>query len=159
MKKIITLACLFALAGCQAPKPSAATDDTLVSSTVDGVSLTYRHVVQPPKNFTPLNLNYRALYTASVMSNASYGGKLIKYVKNGEQFEVLGIAESNWLAISDRPDHQLIGYMPLQAAVKSDLYEGVIAQPRRRSGATQCVKVDGGTQACRQGSSATWVIK
>jgi len=159
LKKIISLSLLFALAGCQAPKPLAPTDDTIISSKISGMTLTYRHIVQPPTTFTPLNLDYRTLYTTSVMSSPGYQGKLIKYIANGEHIEVLGIAESDWLAVSDRADHQLIGYAPLKSAVKSDLYDGVVAQHRQHVAQKQCVKVDGGSQACRKGSSATWVIK
>jgi len=159
LKKIIGLSLLFALAGCQATKPPAPTDDTIISSKINGMTLTYRHIVQPPTAFTPLNLDYRTLYTTSVMSSPGYEGKLIKYLSNGEHIEVLGIAESDWLAVSDRADNQLIGYTPLKSAVKSDLYDSVVAQHRPRMAQKQCVKVDGGSQACRQGSSATWVIK
>ena len=158
-KKILSLSLLFALAGCQAPKPPVPTDDTIVSSTVSGVKLTYRHVVQPPAELHPLNLDYRALYNTSVMSSPNYSGKLIKYLSNGQHFMVLGIVDKEWLAVSDQPDKQLIGYVPLKAGVESSLYDGVVNPARRRAAPRQCVKVNGDTQACRQGVSATWVIK
>ncbi len=65
------------LAGCEAPPKPQITDDTIETTQVNGVNLTHRHIVVPPTEFTPINAEYRALYSAAVMSRAGYGGKVI----------------------------------------------------------------------------------
>jgi len=160
----IALSLLFVLtvAGCKAPPPPM-TDDTLVSSTVDGVKLTYRHAVQPPLSFTPVNEEYRALYAASVMTRPDFGGKLVSHLENGKPYTVLGTVENNWFAIAESGEEQLIGYVPLRAVVKSDLYDKTLKADARRKrvrapAKKTCVAVDGDSKACQNSNSGTWVI-
>lgn len=162
----IALGLLFVLsvAGCKSPPP--VTDDTIVSSTVDGVTLTYRHAITPPKTFTPINEEYRALYDASVMSRPDFGGKLVRQLENAQPYTVLGSVENNWYAIAEKDQEQLIGYVPLRAVVKSELYNDTIKadQRRKRVRATSaskkktCVAVDGDSKACQNSNSGTWII-
>lgn len=162
----IALGLLFVLsvAGCKSPPP--VNDDTIVSSTVDGVTLTYRHAITPPHTFSPVNEEYRALYNASVMSRPDFGGKVVRHLENAQPYTVLGRVENNWLAIAEKDQAQLIGYVPLRAVVKSALYEETIKadQRRKRVRATQpakkktCVAVDGDSKACQNSSSGTWII-
>ena len=62
MKKSLALMLLatLTLAGCKAPPPSV-TDDTLVTSEVNGVKLVHRHAVAAPAEFTPVNETWRAV--------------------------------------------------------------------------------------------------
>lgn len=161
----IALGLLFVLsvAGCKSPPP--VNDDTLVSSTVDGVTLTYRHAITPPKTFTPINDEYRALYNASVMSRPDFGGKLVRQLENAQPYTVLGSVENNWLAIAEKDQDQLIGYVPLRAVVKSELYDKTIKADQRRkrvrAAVTKkktCVAVDGDSKACQNSNSGTWII-
>ncbi|MDU6536705.1 SH3 domain-containing protein [Mixta calida] len=166
MKIRIALGLLFVLsvAGCKSPP--LVNDDTIVSSTVDGVTLTYRHAITPPHTFSPVNEEYRALYNASVMSRPDFGGKVVRHLENAQPYTVLGRVENNWLAIAEKDQDQLIGYVPLRAVVKSALYEETIKadQRRKRVRATQpakkktCVAVDGDSKACQNSSSGTWII-
>ena len=84
MEKQMKIRMLFAaaiavgLVGCQTPKPKI-TDDTIETSQVNGVTLTHRHIVVPPTEFTPINTAYRALYSAAVMNRPGYGGKAVSY--------------------------------------------------------------------------------
>jgi hypothetical protein len=154
------------VAGCKSSPP--VTDDTLVSSTVDGVVLTYRHAITPPKTFTPINEEYRALYNASVMSRPDFGGKLVRQLENGQSYTVLGSVENNWFAIAEKDQDQLIGYVPLRAVVKSGLYNKTIKADRRRKRTRpapaapvkkkNCVAVDGNSKACQNSNSGTWII-
>ena len=163
MKKMVNLRMalglmfVFAVAGCKAPPKM--TDDTIVSSTVDGVTLSHRYAVQPPAQFSPVNEAYRALYPASIMTRPSFGGKVVDTLKSGETYTVIGQVENNWLALGEsaqaadeaqpetapaddkkaqqpaaQPAVQLIGYVPFRAVVKSALYEQTIKadQPKRR---------------------------
>ncbi|WP_036624887.1 SH3 domain-containing protein [Pantoea sp. AS-PWVM4] len=164
MKKMVNLRIalsllfVFVVAGCKAPPPI--TDDTLVTSTVDGVTLVHRHAVNPPAQFSPVNDAYRALYPTSVMTRPDYGGKVVTTLKTGETYTVLGMVENNWLAIGEQPQQQqqaeaaptegqktaaapaaatpaaaqLTGYVPFRALVKSDLYDQTLKadQPKRR---------------------------
>lgn len=164
MKIRIALSLLFVLtvAGCKAPPPPM-TDDTIVSTTVDGVKLTHRHAVQPPLSFTPVNEEYRALYGASVMTRPDFGGKLVTTLENGKPYTVLGTVENNWFAIAEQGEEQMIGYVPLRAVVKSDLYDKTIKADSRRkrvraSTKKTCVAVDGTSKACQNNTSGTWVI-
>ncbi|MGE9551097.1 SH3 domain-containing protein [Erwinia amylovora] len=164
MKIRIALSLLFVLtvAGCKAP-PAPVTDDTIVSSTVDGVKLTYRHAVQPPASFTPVNEEYRALYNASVMTRPDFGGKLVSYLENSKPYTVLGSVENNWFAIAGQGQDQLIGYVPMRAVVKSDLYDKTVKADSRRKrvrsgGKKTCVAVDGSGKACQNSNSGTWII-
>ncbi|MFS2222864.1 SH3 domain-containing protein [Pantoea sp. B65] len=162
----IALSLIFVLtaAGCIAPNPPL-TDDTLVSSTVDGVTLTYRHAITPPAQFIPLNEQHRALYTASVMSRPDFGGKLVRYLDYGETYTVLGTVENNWLAIAGGDQQQLLGYVPRRAGVKSDLWEKTIKADARRkraratpSSKPNCLAVDGDSKACQSSNNGTWII-
>lgn len=151
-------------AGCKAPAPSL-TDDTLVSSTVDGVTLTHRYAISPPAHFTPLNEPYRALYNASGMSRPDFSGKLVRYLDNGATFTALGMVENKWLAIAAANDSQLLGYVPLRAGVKSELWAKTVKADRRplRSRSTTparqtCVSVDDERKACQSNPGGTWII-
>jgi hypothetical protein len=190
MKKMVNLRIalsllfVFAVAGCKAPPQI--TDDTLVTSTVDGVALVHRHAVAPPAQFSPINDTYRALYPTSVMTRPDYGGKVVTTLKTGETYTVLGMVENNWLAIGEQPQEaqaapaegqktadakaaatpaaaQLTGYVPFRALVKSDLYDQTLKadQPKRRVRSAKkktCVSVDGDSKACQNGNSGTWII-
>lgn len=138
------------------------TDDTIVSSTVDGVTLTYRHAVQPPATFTPVNEEYRALYGASVMTRPDFGGKLVSYLDNGKPYTVLGTVENNWFAIAEQGEEQMMGYVPLRAVVKSDLYTKTVkADSRRkrvRAAAKKTCVAAGDSKACQNSNSGTWII-
>ncbi|MCX0501434.1 SH3 domain-containing protein [Erwinia billingiae] len=159
----IALSLLFVLtvAGCKAPPP-AMTDDTIVSSTVDGVTLTYRHAVQPPTSFTPVNEEYRALYDASVMNRPDFGGKLVSNLENGKPYTVLGSVENNWFAIAEQGQEQLIGYVPLRAVVKSALYDKTVKADSRRKRVRAATKktcvAAGDSKACQNSNSGTWII-
>ncbi|WP_071995042.1 hypothetical protein [Erwinia mallotivora] len=160
----IALSLLFVLtvAGCKAP-PKPITDDTIVSSTVDGVKLTYRHAIQPPTSFTPVNEEYRALYNASVMTRPDFGGKVVSYLENSKSYTVLGTVENNWFAIADQGQEQLLGYVPMRAVVKSDLYDKTVKADSRRkrvrtSAKKTCVAVDGDNKACQNSNNGTWII-
>lgn len=149
---------VFSVAGCKAPPQM--TDDTLVTSTVDGVVLSHRYAVKPPAQFSPVNETYRALYPASVMNHPGYGGKVVETLKTGESYTVIGQVENNWLALgeaavtaadaqpetatppakeADKPAApqatvRLTGYVPFRAVVKSELYDQTVKadQPKRR---------------------------
>ncbi|MDQ0629375.1 SH3 domain-containing protein [Pantoea agglomerans] len=164
MKKMVKLRIalglmfVFSVAGCKTPPKM--TDDTLVTSTVDGVVISHRYAVKPPAQFSPVNEIYRALYPASVMSHPSFGGKVVETLKTGESYTVIGQVENNWLALGEpaqasaEPEPgkassavkesapsaapqatvQLTGYVPFRAVVKSELYDQTIKadQPKRR---------------------------
>lgn len=168
MKKMVNLRIalglmfVFSVAGCKTPPKM--TDDTLVSSTVDGVVLSHRYAVQAPAQFSPVNETYRALYPASVMTRPDFSGKVVETLKSGETYTVIGQVENNWLALGTpdqaatasqadavsgddkgavaQPDSssalQLLGYVPFRAVVKSDLYEQTVKadQPKRRARAS-----------------------
>jgi len=156
-----TLLAALTLSGCKAPPP-AVTDDTVVASVVDGVTLTHRHAVKAPTSFTPVNENYRALYNASVMTSPDYGGKVVRYLENGKPFLVLGEVENRWFAIADVDQQQLIGYVPLKAGVKSDLYDATVRSDRprpRKNSKKVCVDVGGKSKACRNNNTATWILE
>ncbi|WP_173636104.1 SH3 domain-containing protein [Paramixta manurensis] len=165
MKIRIALSLLFVLsvAGCKAPPPKV-TDDTIVSSTVDGVKLTYRHAITPPTSFTPVNEEYRALYNASVMSRPNFGGNVVRHLDNGQPYTVLGSVENNWFAIAEKDQDQLLGYVPLRAVVKSDLYDKTVKADLRRKRVRSapakktCVAVDGDSKACQNTNNGTWII-
>lgn len=163
MKKMVKLRValglmfVFSVAGCKTPPKM--TDDTLVTSTVDGVAISHRYAVKPPAQFSPVNETYRALYPGSVMSQPGYGGKVVETLKTGESYTVIGQVENNWLALGEpaqaadpQPDNatasvkdapqsaarqstvQLTGYVPFRAVVKSALYDQTVKadQPKRR---------------------------
>ncbi|AUX93279.1 SH3 domain-containing protein [Mixta gaviniae] len=156
----LTLLAVLTVAGCKPPSPPV-NDDTLVSSTVNGVTLVHRHAVNAPAEFTPVDETWRALYDASVMTSPDYGGKVVRYLENGKPFQVLGKVENNWLAIADAEDTQLIGYVPLKAGVAADRYEETLRNDRprpRRASKQVCVDVGGASKACRKANTATWIL-
>ncbi|EIE3256431.1 TPA: SH3 domain-containing protein [Escherichia coli] len=149
------------LVGCKSPKP-VITDDTIVTSVVNGVELSHRHAVTPPKEFRPVNDEYRAMYPASVMSRPDFSGALVRYLETGKTYHVLGEVEGHWLAIAEQGKKQLMGYVPLRAAVKSSLYDATVNKEmpklRRKAPRTDCVAVGGNSKACKNAKSGTWVI-
>lgn len=187
-----TLLAVLTLAGCKTPPPPVG-DDTIVTSEVDGVKLSHRHAITPPTTFTPLNVEYRALYKASVMTSPGYSGKVVRYLDNGKPFMVLGEVENRWLAIADVPEPvtaeadaqavpegkadkkavetpaaevklpQLIGYVPLKAGVKSELYDATLRsdrpRPRNKTNKKVCVDVGDKSKACRNNDTATWILE
>ena len=157
----ITLLAALSLSGCTAPPPPV-TDDTIMTSEVDGVTLTYRHAIQAPQSFTPVNETYRALYGASVMTSPDFSGKIVRYLENGKPFTVLGEVENHWLAIADVDQQQLVGYVPFKAGVKTDMYDATVKsdRPRPRKNAKKvCVDVGGQSKACRNNNTATWILE
>lgn len=191
MKKMVNLRIalslmfVFAVAGCKAPPKM--TDDTIVNSTVEGVTFSHRYAVKPPAQFTPVNEAYRALYPASIMTRPDFGGKVVDTLKSGETYTVIGQVENNWLALGDAAQAaepqddaakssdsktvapqaataRLIGYVPFRAVVKSELYDQTLKadQPKRRARASSkkktCVSVDGDSKACQNSNSGTWII-
>lgn len=156
-----TLLAVLSLSGCKAPPPPM-TDDTLVTSEIDGVKFIHRHAVQAPHSFSPVNETYRALYNASVMTSPDFSGKIVRYLENGKPFTVLGEVENHWLAIADPDQEQLIGYVPFKAGVKADLYDATLKsdRPRPRKNAQKvCVDVGGKSKACRNNNTATWILE
>ena len=156
----LTLLAVLTLSACKAPLPPV-TDDTLVTSEVDGVKLTHRHAVQAPKTFTPVNETYRALYNASVMSGPDFGSKVVRYLENSKPFTVLGEVENHWLAVAEPDRQQLIGYVPYKAGVKTDRYDATVRsdRPRPRKAKQVCVDVGGQSKACRNNDTATWILE
>ncbi|WP_345829442.1 SH3 domain-containing protein [Pantoea sp. BRR-3P] len=157
---VLVLLAVLSLAACKAPPPPV-TDDTLVTSEVNGVKLVHRHAVAAPNEFTPVNESYRALYAASVMTTPDFGGKVVRYLDNAKPFEVLGRVEHSWLAVADEPNGQLIGYIPPKAGVESSRYDATIRSDRprpRRNSKQVCVAVGGASKACRTNDTATWIL-
>ena len=156
---MLTLLATLTLAGCKTPPP-AVTEDTLVTSTVNGVTLTHRYAVAAPAEFTPVNASWRALYAASVMTTRGCGGKVVRYLDTAQRFEVLGRVEHNWLAIAEEPEGQLIGYIPPKAAVETSRYDATLRsdRPKPRRAKQVCVAVGGASKACRTTDTATWIL-
>lgn len=152
---------VFAAAGCKGPPKM--TDDTLVTSRVNGITLMHRYAVRPPTAFRIINETYRALYPAAIMTHPYFGSNVVDTLKSGESYTVIGRVEGNWLALGEPPQvkaepqsdaikdqHEkaalpaepaavrLIGYVPLRALVKSGLYEQTLKadQPKRRAPAS-----------------------
>lgn len=161
LRSLLPLLVVTVLAGCKAPTPPM-TDDTLVTSQVNGVTLTHRHIVAVPKEFTPINDSYRALYAGSVMNTPDFGGKVLSALENGHTYTVLGSVENGWLAIAEEDQKEMLGYVPPRALVKSDLYAQTLKKDRPRRKATSkkatCVNVDSNSQACKKADSGTWII-
>ncbi|MGG6175259.1 SH3 domain-containing protein [Pantoea allii] len=165
MKKMVnfrialSLMFVFAIAGCKTPPKM--TDDTMVTSTVDGTTLMHRHAIAAPAQFSALNETYRALYPASVMTRPDFSGKVVETLKTGESYTVVGQVENNWLALGEDAQAEaapapaadakaadnkgaaaqaptsavkVIGYVPFRAVVKSDMYDQTVKadQPKRR---------------------------
>lgn len=164
MMKLRILLALFLAAtvvSCKAPTP-ALTDDTIVTSHVDGVTLTHRYAVTPPAQFTAINASYRALYPAYIMSKPDFGSKTIRQLESGQTYTVLGKVEHNWLAVAEHEKEELTGYVPLRALVKSELYTQTIKSDRPRARKTQkkstCVNIDSTSKACQNKADGTWII-
>lgn len=163
MNMRIALALLFVVgvAGCRAPSGPPLTDDTIVTSQVNGITLSHRYAVTAPTEFKPVNEVSRALYPASLMSRPDYGGKLIRQLETGKTYVVIGQVEHFWLALADEGQEQLIGYVPMRAVVKSALYEETVRKqtprPKARKKAT-CVNVDSNSKACKNANSGTWIL-
>ncbi|AXF76002.1 SH3 domain-containing protein [Erwinia tracheiphila] len=155
-----TLLTVLLLTGCQ--KKLQVTDDTLISTVVDGVTLMHRHAIVAPLSFTPVNETYRALYSASVMDRPGYGGQIIRHLENGKSFTVLGEAENHWLAITDDDLQLLTGYVPFKAGVKSELYDATLKSDRpkvRKNNKKICVDVGDQSKACRNNDTETWILE
>ncbi|APG18506.1 hypothetical protein Y71_10900 [Kosakonia radicincitans DSM 16656] len=161
MRMVLALLFVFGVSGCKAPPKPAPGDDTIVTSEVNGVTLTHRYAVLAPTEFTAINQNYRALYPASVMSKPDFGGKVIRQLEAGKTYVVLGQVEHFWMALADEGKEELIGYVPMRAVVKSELYDKTLREDRRRRVAPKkqtCVTVDGSGKACKNANSGTWII-
>lgn len=156
---VLTLLAVLTLVGCKAPLPPM-TDDTLVTTEVNGIRLVHRHAVTTPDEFAPVNKSYHALYAASVMTAPDYGGKVVRYLNNAQPFQVLGRVEHGWLAIAAQPDGQLIGYVPPKAGVESSRYDATVRsdRPRPHRSKQVCVAVGGASKACRTNDTATWIL-
>lgn len=161
LRNLLALLAVLSVVGCKAPPPKM-TDDTLVTSEVNGVTLTHRYAVAAPEEFTPINASYRALYAGSIMSKPDFGGKVISQLENGQTYTVLGQVEHAWLAVAGQEQTELLGYVPLRALVKSELYAQTLKKdrprPRRAAKKATCVAVDNDSQACQNANSGTWII-
>ncbi|GDX04156.1 SH3 domain-containing protein [Buttiauxella selenatireducens] len=161
LRNLLILAVVATVVGCKAPPPKM-TDDTLVTSEINGVTLTHRYAVAAPHEFTPVNASYRALYPGSIMTKPDFGGKVVSTLENGQSYTVLGQVENNWLAIAEQDKQEMLGYVPTRALVKSELYAQTLKKdrprPRRAAKKTTCVAVDGGSKACQNANSGTWII-
>ncbi|AGN83753.1 MULTISPECIES: hypothetical protein [Enterobacteriaceae] len=160
MRMVLALLFVFGVSACKAPPKPAPTDDTIVTSEVNGVTLTHRYAVIPPKEFQPIKQDYRALYPASVMSTPDFGGKVIRQLQAGKTYVVLGQVEHFWMALADEGQEELIGYVPMRAVVKSELYEKTLRDDARKLKRKKqtCVTVDGSGKACKNANSGTWII-
>ncbi|VYU77647.1 hypothetical protein [Metakosakonia massiliensis] len=161
MRNVLAFLFVFAVAGCKGPSAPPVTDDTIVQSEVNGVTLTHRYAVKPPKEFQPIKENYRALYPASLMTQPDYGGKMIRQLQAGKTYVVLGQVEHFWMALADEGQEELIGYVPMRAVVKSELYDKTVREqtPRLKQRKKQtCVTVDGSSKACKNSNSGTWIL-
>ncbi len=160
---LLTIAFIIFLTGCQKSKPI--TDDTLVTSQVDGVTLIHRHAITPPQTFTPINEDYRALYPALLMSTPDFGGNVVRKLDNGETYVALGQVEHFWIALADKDQQELIGYVPMRAVVKSSLYAATIRKDTRRvrkssnkTAKKNCVTLSATSKACKKTDDNTWII-
>ncbi|HHA1913517.1 MULTISPECIES: SH3 domain-containing protein [Enterobacter] len=161
MRVLFSLLFVMAVAGCKAPQKPVINDDTIETSQVNGVTLTHRHAVTPPTEFTPVNAPYRAMYPASLMSRPDFGGKVIRNLETGKTYVVLGQVEHYWMALADEGNEQLIGYVPMRAVIKADQYDAAVRKqairPKARKKAT-CVDVDGNSKACKDSANGTWIL-
>ncbi|MGP3591607.1 hypothetical protein [Vagococcus sp. WN89Y] len=161
MRMVLALLVVVSVSACVPRNQPAPSDDTIVTSEVNGVTLTHRYIVQPPKEFEPVKQDYRALYPASLMSTPDFGGKVIRQLDAGKTYVVLGQVEHFWMALADEGQEELIGYVPMRAVVKSELYEKTLRQDRKRYVPPKkqtCVSVDGSGKACKNAKSGTWII-
>lgn len=148
-----------ALSACSMHRPL--TDDTPVFSVIDGVKLTYRYAIIPPRHFTAINKEYRALYATSVLNRPDFSGKRLAYLNTGDTYTVLGQADNGWFAVASQDKSELAGYVPLRALVLSERYADTLkadARRRRTAEKRSCVAVDDVSQAC-QNNSGTWIIE
>jgi rRNA processing protein Gar1 len=161
LRNLLALLVVISVVGCKAPSP-AMTADTLVTSEVNGVTLTHRYAVTAPSEFTPINASYRALYAGSIMSQPDFGGKVVSQLENGKTYTVLGQVEHAWLAVAEEDKQEMLGYVPMRALVKSELYAQTLKKdrprPRRAAKKTTCVAVDNDSKACQNANSGTWII-
>ncbi|MBU4680771.1 SH3 domain-containing protein [Cedecea davisae] len=161
LRSLLVLLVVTMVVGCKAPPPKM-TDDTIVTSTVNGVTLTHRYIVEAPGEFTPVDASYRALYPGSIMSKPDFSGKVIGQLESGQSYTVLGEVENHWFAIAEQDKQELLGYVPLRALVKSELYAQTLKKdrprPRRASKKSTCVAVDDKSKACQNADSGTWII-
>ncbi|MRS16051.1 SH3 domain-containing protein [Enterobacteriaceae bacterium RIT691] len=161
LRNLLSLLVVTVLVGCKAPEPPI-NDNTLVTSQVNGVTLIHRHIVAVPKEFTPINDSYRALYAGSVLSTPDFGGKVLSELENGHTYTVLGSVENGWLAIAEDNQKEMLGYVPSRALVKSELYAQTLKKdrPRRKAAGKKatCVSVDSNSKACQKADSGTWII-
>ncbi|YCI83188.1 SH3 domain-containing protein [Enterobacteriaceae bacterium] len=161
LRNLLALLIVASVVGCKAPPPKM-TDDTLVTSEVNGVTLTHRYAVSAPTEFTPVAASYRALYPGYIMSKPDFGGKVISQLESGGTYTVLGQVEHNWLAVAEQDKDQLIGYVPLRALVKSELYAQTLKsdrpRPKRAAKKSTCVSIDSASKACQNANSGTWII-
>ena len=165
---LLSVAVLLTCAGCRAPGPRF-TDDTLVTSEVNGVKLLHRHAVQAPVKFKPMNQRWRALYRASVMTTPDFSGKVVRYLENSKPLIILGEVENQWLAITDmtktdaQEPQQLIGYIQRKAAVPENRYEATLrsdrAGTRNKKTKHVCINVGGASKACLNHGSNTWILE
>ncbi|EDX6465852.1 SH3 domain-containing protein [Salmonella enterica subsp. diarizonae serovar 60:r:e,n,x,z15] len=159
MRLILTFLFMVSASGCKAPQQI--TDDTVVSSQVNGFTLKHRYIVRPPAEFTPVNDDYRALYPALLMSRPDFGGKVIHNLVTGRTYVALGTVEHSWMALAEKGRDELIGYVPMRAVVRSELYDKIVREQSRRAKVrkkTTCVNVDGNTRACKNGNNGTWIL-
>ena len=101
LRVLLSLLFVMAVAGCKAPQKPAITDDTIVTSQVNGITLTHRHAVTPPAEFTQVNEPYRAMYPASLMSRPDYGGKVIRTLEQELGFSLF-IRQSRGIMLTSR---------------------------------------------------------
>lgn len=156
------------LSACVPHAKVTTTDDTLVSHKVNGVTLTYRAIISPPEKFSSINKQYRSLYSASLMSQPNYNGKVLGYLNNAATFFALGEVENKWLAISMENGGNLIGYIQGNAGVAENKYRATLLndrpRPRRTSTSTtnnsaNCVNVGSNSKACKDAKSDTWILE
>lgn len=161
MRVLFSLLFVMAVAGCKAPQKPVINDDTIETSQVNGVTLTHRHAVTAPTEFTPVNEPYRAMYPASLMSRPDFGGKVIRTLETGKTYVVLGQVEHYWMALADEGNEQLIGYVPMRAVIKAEQYDAAVRKQairhKTRKKAT-CVDVDGNSKACKDSANGTWIL-
>lgn len=174
MRVILTAALAVMLIGCKANIKPEVNDDTIVTSQINGVTLVHRHIIQAPNNFAPINSQYKALYAAGIINRPEYGGKIVDQLKAGQAYTVLGEVQGTWstqargawIAIAN-DDQQLIGYVPNNSMVKSELYDKTVKEQSRRRPRVHkkvvkpvqqhCVNVNG-NEACQKGENGTWML-
>jgi hypothetical protein len=154
------------LAACAERTEPAIAADALVSHQVDGVTLTHRATISPPAQFKPINKKYRSLYSASLMSEPRYNGQVLGRLKNATPFFALGEVENKWLAVSQEPGGELMGYIQGNAGVAESQYRAEVRKDRPRThhagatkGAENCVTLGKNSKACQDAKSATWILE